>query len=342
MRRLIALLVVSGCSDPPTTVRLEIIAAPELALDGLAIMLDGTRHEETLTESLQLLLPDRFVGIAQRIDVAGTRDGATVAAGTVEVTPIAGQEVARTVVLVDLSCDPVCALGDRGCERDGVVTCELGPDRCPIWSDPVACPRAMRFCSSGACSDRCTDECTSGETICAGTKVKTCGELDSDSCREFGAPTSCPSGQVCAADACTPAFALTVVKAGTGTGGVTASPSGLACGASCTASYAAGTQVTLTATPDSGVGFVGWSGSGCSGVAPCVITPSTNIQVTATFDVLLRCECPDLQTCCLANAANDVDVVNCNFLALTCGMSLGVDPNPSTFVHANCPTMTCL
>ena len=52
---------------------------------------------------------------------------------------------------------------------------------------------------------------------------------------------------------------LTVSKAGTGTGTVTSSPSGINCGSTC--STTANNTYTLTATPISGASFTGWSGS---------------------------------------------------------------------------------
>ena len=59
-------------------------------------------------------------------------------------------------------------------------------------------------------------------------------------------------------------FALSVTRMGTGTGTVTSNPSGINCGTSCTANYATGTSVTLTAAAASGSTFAGWSGS-CTG-----------------------------------------------------------------------------
>src|SRR5205823_3557165 len=67
-----------------------------------------------------------------------------------------------------------------------------------------------------------------------------------------------------------PSFALTVSKAGTGSGTVTSSPGGITCGATCAASFASGTAVTLTATAAAGSTFTGWSGGGCSGAGSCV------------------------------------------------------------------------
>jgi endo-1,4-beta-D-glucanase Y len=77
-------------------------------------------------------------------------------------------------------------------------------------------------------------------------------------------------------------FALTVTKAGTGTGTVTSNPAGVSCGATCSASFAAATNVTLTATPDAGSTFTGWSGA-CTGTGTCAVAMSAAQSVTATF-----------------------------------------------------------
>jgi len=79
--------------------------------------------------------------------------------------------------------------------------------------------------------------------------------------------------------------AVAVVRIGTGNGTVTSSPSGIACGTTCSASYTSGTTVTLTATPAAGSIFSGWSGGGCSGTGSCTVTLSAATTVTATFDV---------------------------------------------------------
>lgn len=82
----------------------------------------------------------------------------------------------------------------------------------------------------------------------------------------------------------TSVYSLTVNKSGAGTGTVTSSPSGINCGADCSETYTAGTAVTLTALPDSGSTFAGWSGGGCSGTDVCVVTINADTNITAIFD----------------------------------------------------------
>ncbi|MBI3802446.1 MAG: hypothetical protein HY282_01620 [Nitrospirae bacterium] len=77
-------------------------------------------------------------------------------------------------------------------------------------------------------------------------------------------------------------LALSVIKAGTGNGGVTSAPAGIACGGICSGPFAVGTTVTLTATPADDSTFTGWSGV-CSGTGSCVVTMNAAKSVTATF-----------------------------------------------------------
>lgn len=77
-------------------------------------------------------------------------------------------------------------------------------------------------------------------------------------------------------------FALAVGKAGNGT--VTSSPAGITCDPTCTASFASGTAVTLTATPGAGSTFTGWSGA-CSGAQlMCTVTVDGPKSLSAVFD----------------------------------------------------------
>ncbi len=78
--------------------------------------------------------------------------------------------------------------------------------------------------------------------------------------------------------------ALTVTKAGNGSGSVTSDPFGIDCGVDCDQDYDDGTKVTLTANPAAGSTFTGFTGGGCTGAAAtCTVTMDQAKNVTATF-----------------------------------------------------------
>jgi hypothetical protein len=79
-------------------------------------------------------------------------------------------------------------------------------------------------------------------------------------------------------------FQLTVNKDGNGSGAVSSNPSGIDCGADCSESYTAGTNVTLSAIASAGSVFAGWSGA-CTGKDNCTVTMSEAKSVTATFNL---------------------------------------------------------
>ncbi|MBJ7347627.1 MAG: hypothetical protein JHC87_03525 [Thermoleophilaceae bacterium] len=79
------------------------------------------------------------------------------------------------------------------------------------------------------------------------------------------------------------AFALTVSRAGAGSGTVTSAPSGINCGATCASQFVNSSIVSLTASSSVGSTFTGWSGGGCSGAGSCAVTMDAAKSVTATF-----------------------------------------------------------
>jgi hypothetical protein len=87
-----------------------------------------------------------------------------------------------------------------------------------------------------------------------------------------------------------PKAKLTVTLAGAGSGTVTGigsgAASGIDCPTTCEQNFAAGSQVTLAATPSGDSTFSGFTGGGCSGTASsCVVTMTQAQEVTATFDL---------------------------------------------------------
>ena len=79
-------------------------------------------------------------------------------------------------------------------------------------------------------------------------------------------------------------YTLTVTKAGTGTGTITATPALSCSGNTCTGTFAGGTPVSITATPDNGSTFAGWGGACGSGTGTCSLNISSNTSATATFN----------------------------------------------------------
>ena len=83
-----------------------------------------------------------------------------------------------------------------------------------------------------------------------------------------------------------PPVALSVTVRGSAPGSITSDPAGISCASSCVASVAAGTAVTLVATPGPRARFKSWGGA-CSGTAPaCTVTLNDARSVTATFSMI--------------------------------------------------------
>jgi hypothetical protein len=88
-------------------------------------------------------------------------------------------------------------------------------------------------------------------------------------------------------------YPVHVEREGSGGGAVSSSPAGIDCGATtttCTATFAAGSTVTLTAEPDSASVFAGWSGRCTGGAATCAFPVSSPIDVVAAFQSVVSVE----------------------------------------------------
>lgn len=135
------------------------------------------------------------------------------------------------------------------------------------------------------CGSKCSDSFISGSTVTLTASPDT-GSLFqwSGACSGTG---SCPltmNGD----KAVTATFYLPILfvsKTGAGNGTITSLPAGVDCGATCSANYNAGTPVTLNVSPDTGSTFLGWSGGGCSGTGPCIVTMNDSASVSTSFGV---------------------------------------------------------
>ena len=137
------------------------------------------------------------------------------------------------------------------------------------------------------------------------------------------------SDEVCTTTSSTQGYQLTVSKAGTGTGTVASAPAGILCGTTCSATYVAGTAVTLTATPDIGSTFTGWSGGGCAGTAPCTLAANAPVTVTATFTAATQVQVT------VSNAGTGTGTVASAPAGILCGTTCS-----ATYVAGTAVTLT--
>lgn len=112
-----------------------------------------------------------------------------------------------------------------------------------------------------------TYTCSAGYSFSTATTTRTC---------QADGTWSTP-GPVCSPQTLT----LTINKVGSGT--VASTPAGITCGAVCQATFAAGTVVTLAATPGANQAFTGWDSTACAGIGTCSFTLTTNTVVRASF-----------------------------------------------------------
>lgn len=77
---------------------------------------------------------------------------------------------------------------------------------------------------------------------------------------------------------------LTVTTAGTGKGSIVSQPAGIQCGTDCSESFPLNTSLTLTAVPEAGSVFAGWSGA-CMGTGLGQVVMDADKSATATFNL---------------------------------------------------------
>lgn len=108
-------------------------------------------------------------------------------------------------------------------------------------------------------------------------------------------------------DAAPTSFTLTVAMDGPGSGTISSAPGGVTCPGTCSAVFDRDATVTLTATPDSGWLFGGWTGGGCTGTGACTTTVAAAETVTATFS----CPPGGTQTFAFTGASASFTVPKC-------------------------------
>jgi hypothetical protein len=99
---------------------------------------------------------------------------------------------------------------------------------------------------------------------------------------ELGPPVT-EQGALYAFGPAGPGQSIEVTTSGTGDGTVTSNPVGINCPSGCEAELNSGASVTLTANPEAGSAFEGWTGGGCSGTGLCQVILNSATAVDAKF-----------------------------------------------------------
>lgn len=99
-------------------------------------------------------------------------------------------------------------------------------------------------------------------------------------------------------------FALNVAVSGSGS--VVSNPAGINCGSTCSANFASGTTVTLSATPAAGQVFTSWSGA-CAGTQPSCTLQLTQVRATQAVFAAAP-SAPAFQTPQLLETSNDFNI----------------------------------
>jgi uncharacterized repeat protein (TIGR01451 family) len=128
-------------------------------------------------------------------------------------------------------------------------------------------------------------------------------------------------------------FRLDVTIHGGGT--VSSTPGGIDCSATCSADFDAGTDVTLTATPNAIHTFAGWSPSCTQGADPttCTVTMDAAKTVTVTFDPTISLDSGI--TFSGASAPGLAGQIRYTGSGLLAARTIGVQLNDSSYIYDN-------
>lgn len=122
-------------------------------------------------------------------------------------------------------------------------------------------------------------------------------------------------------------YSLSLSKSGAGSGTVVSSPTGISCGATCSASFASGTVVNLSTAATTGSTFTGWSGA-CTGTGSCSISMNANTVVDAAFSL-------NSYAATVTKSGAGTGTVTSTPAGIDCGSTCS-----STFNHGTSVTMT--
>lgn len=215
-----------------------------------------------------------------------------------------------------------------------------GPGAVPVTSSPAGINCGWIFTA-------CSSDFQAGTRLtltAAHTSIETISWVGAPGCAA-GGPTCTVTmnanqtvGAVFATTTLTQTAYLYVEHTG-GPGTITSSPAGIDCGSAgglCSYAFPVGTQVTLAATPDTGLGatFEHWSGGSCTGTGTgtctVAVTASGTPTITATFD-------PGAPPTCRVRRTSKVVLIGLNAgilsLSMTCDQDVSYVLTGGVTVH---------
>ena len=181
-------------------------------------------------------------------------------------------------------------------------------------------------CPTGTCADSYTSGTLVTLTAAPDTTSTFAGWTGCSSTGTYTCQTTVNSATSVTASFTRITYTLNVSKIGPDDGLVWSDPAGINCAAgtsSTSAVFDASTVVELTGVDGATSVFTGWSGSGCSGTAPCDVTMDATKQVYANYCTPLEClanSCDVMSDGCI----DTIDCGDCPGAFSACG-GLGVD-----------------
>lgn len=97
-------------------------------------------------------------------------------------------------------CTSDCVADSARCTDGTSQSCgNFDADACLEWGPPIACDGA-EICDDGRCTPpgECVHACAPAQQRCDGGGVSSCGQHDGDPCLEWGPPSPCGQGEMCA------------------------------------------------------------------------------------------------------------------------------------------------
>ncbi|MBW2704002.1 MAG: hypothetical protein JRF33_24540 [Deltaproteobacteria bacterium] len=92
------------------------------------------------------------------------------------------------------ACADLCEEGDSRCAGEMIQSCVVGADDCTLWSDGQNCADTDLVCrveeGTAVCVEGCTDLCSIGDSVCAGTVVTNCVDAG-EGCGDWSTGEDC-------------------------------------------------------------------------------------------------------------------------------------------------------